>query len=385
MKIQLQQHDFQAAAAHLGRGFSGPVRTPILAGVLVEADTGQVRLSAFDFEVSLVVDVTASVDVPGRVLVPGRLLTAIAKVLPNKPVTLTLEDKECVRLRCGAGEYVLPTMPIEDYPQLPALPTLVGEIPADAFADAVEQVATVASPDQTLLNLTAVLVEASSRGLRLMATDRFRMAVKDVPWQAAPTGQDVRLLVPADSLRSFARGLPLGTVTLHADSGSGIVGLSDGTRHTTMRTLDVELVPYEQILAGITATIAVTVETTALLDATKRLAVFAADEKHGPFTLAFLDDGIEVTANSTQLNLSSGREPVPATIATPDGEPIHLAEPIVLGMQARFLQHALACVGARQVRLDVTSDRRPALIRPVADNGVPDDTYRHLVMPVRRA
>src|ERR671915_295676 len=127
-------------------------RVPVLGGVLVEATGGtdgdRLTVSGFDYETSARVELDATIGDPGRVLVSGRLLADITRALPSKPVDLVVDGSRAT-INCGNSRFSLPTMPVEDYPQLPAMPQHAGTIAAGELAEAVAQVAVAAGPDHT--------------------------------------------------------------------------------------------------------------------------------------------------------------------------------------------------------------------------------------------
>src|SRR5699024_10196738 len=138
-----------------------PVRppVPVLSGVRISAEAdGTLTLSTFDYDVSARSQIAAEVEEPGEVLVSGRLLADISRALPARPIDMALEGTK-VQVTCGSSRFTLATMPVDEYPNLPAMPDRVGSIPVDTFARAVAQVSIAAGRDETLPLLTGVKVE----------------------------------------------------------------------------------------------------------------------------------------------------------------------------------------------------------------------------------
>src|SRR3954454_6048844 len=159
VKFQVERDALADAVSWAARGLPNRPPVPVLAGVLLEADAeGTLTLSAFDYEVSARVSVPADVSEAGRVLVSGRLLSDIARNLPGKPVDVVTEGSK-VTVTCGATRFTLLTMPVEEYPTLPAMPEASGEISGDVFSQAVAQVTVAAGRDDTLPILTGVRME----------------------------------------------------------------------------------------------------------------------------------------------------------------------------------------------------------------------------------
>ena len=148
--------------------------------------------------------VAAEIASPGSVLVSGRLLSDITRALPAKPVDVSVEGTR-VSLTCGSARFSLPTMAVEDYPTLPALPDETGVISSDLFAEAIGQVAVAAGRDDTLPMLTGIRVEISGEKVVLAATDRFRLAVRELTWSTESADIEAAVLVPAKTLAEAAK------------------------------------------------------------------------------------------------------------------------------------------------------------------------------------
>ena len=181
LKFRLTREDFADAVAWVARNLPSRPTVPVLAGVLLTGSDDGLTVSGFDYEVSAEVQIPAEIASPGSVLVSGRLLSDIVRSLPAKPVDVSVEGTR-VSLTCGSARFSLPTMAVEDYPTLPTLPDETGVVSADLFAEAIGQVAVAAGRDDTLPMLTGIRVEISGEKVVLAATDRFRLAVRELTW-----------------------------------------------------------------------------------------------------------------------------------------------------------------------------------------------------------
>ncbi len=202
MKFRVAREDFADSVAWVARSLPSRPPVPVLGGVLLAADEQGLTVSGFDYEVSAQVHVSAEVITPpGQVLVSGKLLADITRALPNKPVDVVLDGTR-VLINCGSAKFSLPTMPVEDYPQLPELPQQTGSLPVDVFSEAISQVAVAAGKDDTLPMLTGIRVEIDGTDMVLAATDRFRLAVRKVEWMPTTESTSSAVLVPRkDALR----------------------------------------------------------------------------------------------------------------------------------------------------------------------------------------
>ena len=193
MKFRVERDALADAVAWTAKSL--PSRA-VGAGARRRAAAGRRRVSCtcpgFDYEVSSQVTVEVQADSDGAALVSGRLLAEITKALPAKPVEVAAVGSH-LELVCGSARFTLPTMPVEDYPTLPAMPETAGTIDAPTFAVAVAQVAIAAGRDDTIPMLTGVRMELEGATLALLATDRYRLAVREITWRPDdPTGSACR-------------------------------------------------------------------------------------------------------------------------------------------------------------------------------------------------
>src|SRR5689334_244985 len=362
-----------------------PARPPmqVLLGLLLEVGDDGLAVSAFDYEVSSRIELPATVSEAGRLLVPGRLLADIVRSLPAQPVDLRLEGARVV-LTCGAARFTLPTLPVEDYPALPDMPTTTGSLESDVFAAAVAQVAIAAGRDDTLPVLTGVRLEIEGEQLTLAATDRYRLAVRTLSWKPEQPGLSATALVPARTLAETAKALTGGPeVTLALSSsgtgGDGMIGFEGGPagsrRRTTSRLLEGEFPKYRSLLPSESSAVA-EVSTQALVEAARRVALVAA--RNAPVRLGFSADGLVLEAGGADDAQASER-----LECSWEG-----AEPLQIAFNPAYLQEGLSAVDSDTTTLSFTGPTRPAVLTGKGDADAKGDLsatadYRYLLMPVR--
>src|SRR5947207_8109688 len=182
MKFRVERDALADAVAWTAKSLPSRPSVPVLAGVMLRVTGGRLTVSGFDYEVSSQVGLDVQADADGAALVSGRLLAEITRALPAKPVDFATIGSH-VELTCGSARFTLPTMPVEDYPTLPDMPATAGTVDAGVFAAAVSQVAIAAGRDDTLPLLTGVRVEIEGSMMTLLATDRYRLAIRELPWR----------------------------------------------------------------------------------------------------------------------------------------------------------------------------------------------------------
>ena len=209
MKFRIDRDTFADAVAWTARSLPNRPSVPVLAGLLIESSGDGLTLSGFDYETSTRATLPAEVADDGRALVSGRLLSEIVKSLPAKPIDVSLDGTK-VQVVCGSARFSLQTMPVEEYPQLPDMPTATGTIKADEFATAVAQASAAAGRDEMLPLLTGVRLELEGSTISLMATDRFRASLRELSWYPERADLSAQALVPARVLGETARSLVAG-------------------------------------------------------------------------------------------------------------------------------------------------------------------------------
>jgi DNA polymerase-3 subunit beta len=367
MKITIGHAELAAAAAFAARGLPTSPPVPVMAGLKLTARDGQLAITGFDYDTSATATAVARVGEAGSVLVPGRLLADISRALRHE-VGITLDGERLV-LTSGSARFTLHTLPLAEYPTLPQAPTASGTAAGKELADAVGQVAVAAGRDDTLPVLTGVQLEVGKDTLVLAATDRYRLAVRTLEWEPTTSGIDsATILVPAKQLAVAAKEL--------ADTHQVAVGLPDGqreilgltgeTRQTTIRLLEGALPKYDAFM-DVAPTTVMTVDTAAMAEAVKRVALVA--ERGTPIRLTLADDGLTIQAGS-----SDDAQALDRTDARLDGTPAEIA------FNPTFLADGLKAIGADATQITISDPVKPALLH-AAD--APESALRYLLMPVR--
>ncbi|GAA1099793.1 MULTISPECIES: DNA polymerase III subunit beta [Streptomyces violaceusniger group] len=373
MKIRVERDVLAEAVAWTARSLPARPPVPVLAGILMKAEEGALSLSGFDYEVSARVSVEADIEDDGTVLVSGRLLADICRALPNRPVEIS-SDGVRVTVVCGSSRFTLHTLPVEEYPALPQMPTATGTVPGEVFASAAAQVAIAAGRDDTLPVLTGVRIEIEGDTVTLASTDRYRFAVREFLWKPETPDISAVALVPAKTLLDTAKSLTSGDTVALALSGSGagegLIGFEGAGRRTTTRLLEGDLPKYRTLFPTEFNSVAV-IETSPFVEAVKRVALVA--ERNTPVRLSFEQGVLILEAGS-----SDDAQAVERVDAQLDGDDISIA------FNPTFLLDGLSAIDSPVAQLSFTTSTKPALLsgKPAMDAEA-DEAYKYLIMPVR--
>ncbi|MYT39115.1 DNA polymerase III subunit beta [Streptomyces sp. SID8356] len=410
MEFRIERSALAEAVAWAARVL--PVRSPVpvLGGLLLDAEGGRLRVSGLDYEASARIEVAdAEILRPGKVLVMGRRLLDICKVLPEGAVECAVEGSRFTVSGDGA-RFGLSVLPLDDYPALPSLPRVRGAVEAAEFAAAVADVAVAAGRDDTLPALTGIRLglDAVTGTMTLAATDRYRFAVRTLPWKAAGAGADTGagegagagsgsdagagsgtragdgtgdgvgagesadVLVSARRLTEIARSLGRsGLVSVALDAGSA--GFEHAGMRTTVRLLDGRLPRHDKLFAMEDPAVAV-VDRARLVEAVKRVSVVADGD--GPVQLAF-------SAEDNSVHLQAGYEDDVASQRLP--ATLEGAREMTVAFNPGYLADALVSFDEPSLRLLLMGAGQRAMITGEGEPGrdVSPPRHRHLLMSVK--
>lgn len=373
MKFSVDHKEFTDAVTWASRTIPSRPANAVLAGIhIVAEEDGTVTMGARDSDISSQITInTANVMVPGEVLVNGKLLAEISRSLPNQPIEIE-RDGGKFDISCGRSHFTLKTMAAEDYADLPAMPPVIGKVDGAEWEKAVSQVTIAASNDDTLPMLVSVCIEIEGDQISLMATDRYRLAIRDLAWAPVHSDYSTRILVRASRLLDVAKAL--GTVSdveisLQDDGMGALIGFSAGNRQNTIQLIDGEY-PQVRSLFPTEVNGHVELDRLEILDAIKRSRLVT--EKNAAVRLSFSEG--EVMLEAGQGDNAQVSEVLPATL---EGEDIKMAfNPI-------FLQEGFAVIDEPTVRLSFTHPTKPAVVTSQDKDGNVEDDFRLLLMPIR--
>ena len=372
MKFVVERDPLIDAVNWVARSLSTrPIQTALL-GIMIDV-TDSITLTGSDLETSTKATISADIATKGRVLVPGRLLAEIARSLPTKPVTFLLEGTR-VLVTAGSAKFTLPTLLVNEYPNLPTLPQTAGEIPGEVFATAVHQVAVAAGKDDSLPTLTGVHIEITKTTITMAATDRYRLAVKEINWSPKDQNLEASTLLRARTLVDAAKSLiGSGQITFALSpttSNEKLVGFVSDEKTMTSRTLDGSFPPFRHLLPS-ESTAEATIEVAPFLDSVRRVALVT--DKTVPLRLIFGN-------NLLHLEAGAGED----AQATEELNINYSGEDINIAFNPTFLTDGLQAINSPFVHISFTGDKKPAVLTGKTEpGGAINTSYKYLLMPMR--
>ena len=366
MKFSISRDKFLQQLGIAARGVSTRSAIQTLSGVLLRAADGGVELQATDMELGVRVKVDASPERDGAVVVPGRLLLDVVRSLPNDEVSLehrtTEQDVEVVS---GPAKFHLRTLPLDDFPKLPeAGGGDVVRVPAGAFVETISRVARSASRDETRPHLTGVLVSASERELRMVATDSYRLSVKETTLDQ-PLDGSIEANVPARTLQELSRiAAGEGSEEIAITSLEHQVIFAAGDVVLSSRLVEGRFPNYKQLLPE-TFEHELRMNGPELAEVVRRISLLA--QKNAPLRMRFSDGALEISAQTPDVGEASESLPAPFK-----------GETLEIGFNPEFLRDGLESAESEDLIFKLISPLRPGLIQSGDDGG-----FIYLVMPIR--
>jgi DNA polymerase-3 subunit beta len=348
VKFRCDRDDLSEALQTVQRGVSNRPGIPALTGVHLEAsDDGSLVLTTTDLEVSARLVTPVQVTEPGIALVPARLLGDMVKSLPEAPVEFDADSGQA-RIRCAAYEGTVRLLPAEDFPTWQEPSGIRVTVDAPRFGEA--------RP-----TLTGVLVEVNREGVTLVATDSYRLAVREL---TATSAGEAQAIVPERALAEAGRaasGIDKGEIEIFLDQSQ--VAVRAGGLTMTSRLIEGQFPNYRQLLPeGYENRLEVGRQ--ALLDAVRRVGLLARENT--PVRLEFNALGVRLTSSSPDLGNA-----VEAVEARYEGEDITVA------FNPGYLADGLQAATGDTIKLEVRDGLKPGVVRGDSEE------FTYLVMPVR--
>ncbi len=365
----------------LARGVSSRGTLPVLSGVLLRAHEGRVEMYSTDLEISMKAAVTAQVERPGDVVVPARLFSDVVRNLPVDEVAVELGHNEDAGGRVvvtgGAARFELNSWAASDFPQTSTFDLSHSfSVARGPFLETLGKVARAASRDDNRPILTGVLVSIDGTNLRMVATDSYRLAVKQTTLESGPEAE-VQAIVPVKALNEVARlagGIDSDTIAVVVSENQALFGLGDLVIAT--RLIEGQFPNYRQLLPD-TFEHVVELEREPFLGVVRRVGLLA--QKNAPLRLKFTPAGTDaaggeqpaqLTVRAVTQDIGQAQESLPVDFSGDEFE---------IGFNHLFLIDGVESVNADRITLQLITPLRPGLL---SAGGEAED-FLYLIMPIR--
>ncbi len=366
MKLSLTQENLHKALGVVSRVASTRSNLPVLSNILLSTSDKRLRLAATNLEIGINYWIGGKIEEEGAITVPSRLFSEFVASLPSQNIELSLKDLSLV-VKTPGVESTINGISADEFPLIPELKTdPILELPAEALAQALNQVVVAASLDEARPVLTGVYIFSEEKSLTLVATDSYRLAEKTIKLAKPPTAP-LSVIVPARTLQELARILGDAEESVKIYLGENQIMFRQSNIELTSRLIEGKFPDYRQIIPK-TAETTVEIATAELARITKVTSLFAR-ESAGSIRIDIKGDGrLAVVANPSQIGENTAS--AECAVTGEDGE---------ISLNARYLTDALGVIGSDQVSLSLSGKLNPCVLVP----GGKASDYLHIIMPLR--
>ena len=362
MRIAVARDELVAKLGIVSRAVSTRGTVQVLSGILVSAGEGGLTLAATDMELSLRTTLEAEVEGDGSVVIPGKPLVELARLLPENDVTIEYRPEEgTVQIASGAYSSRLNVFNAEDFPRLPVVDAQLHTIDREALLETIDRVARSASRDESRPVLTGILVRFEAGKLVMVATDSYRLSVKET--EVGESAPELEAIIPARALTELSRLAGGDTVELGVHENHAVFGTGDAW--LTTRRIDGQFPNYRQLLPE-AFEVELTLPKTELGDVVRRASVLAL--RNSPLRLRLAEG--ELTISAQTQDVGETKESMPAPYA---------GEEFVIGFNAEFLRDGVEAIVGDDVKMKLINPLRPAILEDAAGD------FTYLIMPIRLA
>jgi len=369
MRFRCERDSLAEALGTSARAAGGrSASSPVLTGLLLRVVGNRLTVVGTDLDLTIQSELEVIGHEDGSCVVPSRLATEIVRSLEPGAVTIVAEEDKA-EISAARSNFGLRAFPTVEFPATPAPDGPETTLPAAGFLEGLRQVVRAASTDDARPLLTGVLITAEGRGLRLVATDSYRLALRDIDARPA-LGERGDILVPARALSELLRVQPGSTVAgeemvIGVATGPHDVSFVLGDVRVSSRLLDGTYPDYRQLIPdGYPNRLHLGKET--LLSALRRVRLLVRDNTT-PVRLSMRAGGVDLTV--TSQDEGDAHETV-------DGD--FTGEDLVIAFNPAYLIDGVEAVRSDEVLIETAEPARPATVR-----GAEDEQYRYLLMPVR--
>jgi len=334
---------------------------PVLSGIRAQLTGNDLQLTGSDTDLTIHASVVVNGEEDGVVVLPGRLAAEIVRALPAGAVVVDIDEDEA-HITPGRAEFAIRILPAEEYPRLPEPGGDPLTLSAGDLATALRQVVPAASSDDARPILTGVLLAAEEGGLRLVATDSYRLSVRDLPG-AAVLAEGQHVLVPSRALSELTRVLP-GADTVELRLGERDASFAVSSVRLTTRLIEGDFPNYRSLIPSSYPN-RLTVGRDALLEAVRRVKLMAREAT--PVRMVMRSDGLELVAITQDVG--QAHEEIDAKYEGTE---------LTVAFNPEYLLDGIEVTPGDEVVVTTLDALKPAVIRSTEG-----DEFLYLLMPVR--
>lgn len=360
MHIRADRDDLADAFARTNRAINVRPALPILSGVKCENKGPNLHITGTDLDTTIRTDVLVESMAEGSCVVPSRLVTEAIKKMPAGAVSLRSDGHE-LKITGKGPKFAIRELPLGDFPEVPT-PDLSNstELDGNRFSSSIKQVGVAASADSARPVLTGIFMEATETGFDMVATDSYRLAIRNFEGATIPQSG----LVPARALSQV--GPAIGAPRLQVAIGEREASFGSERGSVTVRMIEGSFPDVHRLIPD-THPIEFQVNKAIFKEALGRAGLFAED--HIPVRLDLSKAGMEVNAS---------RQDVGGEVEHVDG--IYRGElpEVTIAFNPKYLGDGISALEGEEILIQVRDGKKPSVLR-----GLNEENFLYLLMPIR--
>lgn len=364
MKIKVYQKELSKHINITQKSISSRTTLQILDGILLETINGKLKLTGTDLEISIETFLDCEIIEEGSIVVNSRIFGDIIKKLPDSAIHIEVKNNN-INIKCENSEFNILGNIGGDYP---ALPVIIEKesftIPKDIFKNAIRQTVFSTSQDETRQSLTGVLLELSNNIISFVALDGYRLALRKLPTNV---DLEIKIIIPGRSLSELSKIIEDTDEDMNISTAPGHVIFNVGDTVLYSRLLEGQFFNYKEIIRKDHKTV-VSVNKRDFQNSLERASLLAKEEKANLIKLSVIDNKINIRSNSEIGNVLESID------SSQEGENLNIA------FNSRYILEGIKTIDNEEIELNFMGSLNPCII-----NGVEDDNYIYLVLPVRLA
>ena len=361
MKFRCDRDDLVEALNTATKAVTNRGTLPVLNGVRLQLDKNTLVITGSDLDLTITVTLDVSGEKNGISVIPAKLLADVIRSVESGIVDLTVNEAD-LQVVAGRSEFSLRTIPADEYPIFEEIETEPVNIDAGMLVEALEQVTPAASGDDSRPILTGVYMVAEKKGFRLVATDSYRLAVRDMPGSSLLAGQPP-ILVPSRALTELSRLLE-GNKEVELHLGEKEASFVVENVRMTTRLIEGEFPDYKRLVPDDNPN-KLTANRTELRDAVKRVRLLAQEAT--PIRLEMTSSGLQLVAKTQDIG--EAHETVDAGYSGDD---------LTIAFNAEYLLKGLEIAPGEDISLETRDNQKPAVLKSEEH-----PEFLYLLMPVR--
>ncbi|MCY4457146.1 MAG: DNA polymerase III subunit beta [Acidimicrobiaceae bacterium] len=361
MKFRCEKDVLSEALNVASRGVANRSSAAVVGGIRLELSGDTLTATGSDGDLTVAARVTVNGSSDGKVVIRSNLMANIVRSLRPGAVDVTIEDQNA-KITSNPSDFKIRVFASDDFPNIEQPAGEAITLNAAAFKAAIDQVGKAASTDEARPILTGVLMAAEKDGLRLVSTDSYRLAIRDIEGLSV-LNEEQKVLVPSRALKELAR-LVGEEEEITLSLGEHNASFTVGTVTVTTRLIEGDFPNYNRLIPE-THENRLTIDREKLLDTLRRVRVIAQEST--PIRMSMSADGLEVAAVTQEVG--EAHETIEAE---------YNGEDLMVAFNPEYLIDGIEVSPGKEVMLETIGELKPALLKSSED-----PNFLYLLMPVR--